>query len=226
MRERDRVSGFGADAATRILLVDDHPLLRAGLVAALGRVPAYEIVADVGDAAGALEAARAHRIDVAIVDVMLPRVSGISLTSELRSGPNSQCRVIGLSAVHEPVVVAEMLRAGAAGFVCKSQLPSELIEAIRVVRSGGKYLSPSISKEAVDRELCEDRRCPTAKLTRREREVFELLIRGLSNDEIAERLFISRRTVETHRLRITRKLSVRAIGEMQRLAARYGALTE
>jgi DNA-binding NarL/FixJ family response regulator len=117
-----------------------------------------------------------------------------------------------------------MLRARACGFALKTQPVDEVLEAIRQVIRELRYLPPSVPRDAIDFELGTAGSKPLELLTRREREVFELLIRGNSNDEIAARLFIARRTVETHRHRIIKKLSAHSIVQMQRIAARHGGL--
>ena len=127
--------------------------------------------------------------------------------------------MLGLSAVDEPAVIADMLRAGARGFALKSQPMEEIVGALRQILDGARYLPPSIAHDAVDAELAETASRPLERMTLREREVFELVIRGLSNDEIATRLFISPRTAESHRHRIMKKLSGHSIPQLQRLAA-------
>ena len=163
-------------------------------------------------------------LDLAVVDILMPTTSGISLTSELfELQPN--CKVLGLSVIDDAGLVADMLRARACGFASKSQPVPEVIDALRQVLGGIRYLSPCVSRDAVEEELASSSAAhPLQRLTRREREVFELLIRGHSNDEVATRLFIARRTVETHRQRIMKKLSARSIVEMQRISARHGGL--
>jgi len=110
------------------------------------------------------------------------------------------------------------------GYASKTQPVPEVIEALRQVLGGIRYLAPCVSRDAVDAELATTPTQPLQRMTRREREVFELLIRGHSNDEIATKLFITRRTVETHRQRVMKKLSARSILEMQRIAARHGGM--
>ena len=209
---------------TQIMLVEDHPLFRRGLAVTLAREPDLEIAAEAATAAQAIELAQTLDVDVAVVDLLMPTRSGLSLTSELHE-LRPTCKILGLSVIDDPIVIADMLRAGAAGHALKTQPSTEIIDAIRQVSSGIRYLAPSISHDAVNANLNANGSRPLERLTRREREVFELLIRGYSNDEIATNLFISRRTVETHRQRITRKLSAHSIPELQRLAARYGGLT-
>jgi DNA-binding NarL/FixJ family response regulator len=214
-------NGNGTGKA-RVALVDDHPLFRTGLAVAVQREPDLMVVAEAGDAAEALELARTHPFDVAVVDVLMPAVSGITLTSELYE-LQPQCRVLGLSVIDEPCLIADMLRARACGFALKTQPTEEIVDAIRQVLGGLRYLPPSISRDAVDGELAETPSHPLERLTRREREVFELIIRGHSNDEVATKLYIARRTVETHRQRIMKKLSAHSVSQMQRIAALHGA---
>jgi DNA-binding NarL/FixJ family response regulator len=205
----------------RIAIVDDHPLFRQGLVVALRREPDLEVVCEAGDGAEALGLARTIPLDAAVVDIMMPSMSGFTLCSELYD-LQPTCRVLGLSAIDEPVLIADMLRAHACGFALKTQPTTEIVEAIRQVLGGLRYLPPGVSRDAIDTELAGTRARPFLRLTAREREVFELVIRGLSNDEIAIQLVIARRTVETHRQRIMNKLSAHSVAQMQRIAALHG----
>jgi len=129
------------------------------------------------------------------------------------------------SVIDEPGLIADMLRAGASGYALKTQAVEDIVAAIRQVAGGVRYLPPTVSRDAIDVELACEGELPLGRLTRREREIFELLIRGYSNAEIAGQLFIAQRTVETHRQRIIKKLSARSIFELQRIAARYGGLS-
>lgn len=206
-----------------IAVVDDHPLFREGLVVALRRELDLDVIGEAGGAAGALELARRCELDLAVIDVLMPDMTGISLASELFA-IQPRCKILGLSVIEEPGLIADMLRAHACGYALKTQPIAEIVEAIRQVLGGLRYLPPGVSGDAVDAELARTVLDPLQRLTRREREVFELLIRGHSNDEIATHLVISRRTVETHRLRIGKKLSVHSIAQLQRIAARHGGL--
>ena len=207
-----------------VLVVDDHPLFREGLVVALRREPDLEIVGEAADPEEAIAIAKRLQVDVAVVDLLMPKGSGMSLVGTLVDVQPS-CRVLGLSVVDEPVLMAGMLRNGASGYALKTQPPSEIVEAIRQVLGGLRYLPPHVSQDAVARELeAANAGGPLERLTPREREVFDLLIRGMSNEEISTQLFIARRTVETHRLRIMHKLPARSVIEMIRVAARHGAL--
>jgi two-component system NarL family response regulator len=206
------------------MLVDDHPLFREGLAVAVQVEPDLELVAQAGTIAEVRDITARFELDVAVVDVLMPEVSGIGVTRELRDlAPN--CRVLGLSAIDEVSAIAEMLRAGAAGYALKTQPAAEILEAVRITAAGDSYMPPSVARESIDAELTGGGAQPSlAQLTPREREIFELMIRGYSNSDIASRLFISLRTVETHRHRIVKKVCARSIVELQRLAARYGGL--
>lgn len=207
----------------RLVLVDDHPLYRRGLIQVLRGDPALDVVCEAGHAADARICARTQQLDLAIVDVLLPGTSGITLTQELRELQPS-CRVLGLSAVEEPGLIADMLRAGAGGFAFKTQPCAEIVEAVRLVAAGERYLPATIDSAALAAAASAGDATRLGRLTKREREIFELMIRGHSNHAIAQQLFIALRTVETHRQRIVKKLSARSIVEMQRIAARYGGL--
>jgi len=158
-----------------------------------------------------------------VLDIMMPGVSGITLAAEFHE-VNPDCVILGLSVIDDPGLIADMLRASAAGYALKTQPVGEIVQAIRDVLGGVRHLPPRVSRDAVQAELEGPGSRPLQRLTRREREIFELLIRGHSNDSIATKLFIARRTVETHRHRIMNKLSAHSIVQMQRLAARYGDL--
>jgi DNA-binding NarL/FixJ family response regulator len=206
-----------------IAIVDDHPLFRQGLAVALQREPDFDVIGEAGDATSALELAKRVELDVAVVDVLLPQMSGISLSSALFD-LQPRCKILGLSVIDDPGLIADMLRAHACGFAIKTQPIAEIVDAIRLVLGGLRYLPPGVSRDVIDAELARTARDPLQSLTRREREVFELIIRGYTNDEIATALFISRRTAETHRQRISKKLSAHSIAQLQRIAARHGGL--
>jgi DNA-binding NarL/FixJ family response regulator len=207
----------------KLAIVDDHPLFREGLMLALRSVTDFDVVGQAGDATEALALAAKIDLDLVVVDILMPVVSGISLTREL-IGLRPQCKILALSVIDEPMLIADMLRAGASGYANKTQPTSEIIEAIHDVLGGIRYLPPRVSRDAIEAELAATAWRPLESLTRRERQVFDLLIRGETNDQISETLLIARRTVETHRQRIMNKLSARSVVEMIRIAARHGAL--
>jgi DNA-binding NarL/FixJ family response regulator len=207
----------------KVLVVDDHPVFREGLLAALANEPDLTVIGAVANARTALETATVEKIDLAICDVMMPEVTGITLASELRR-LQPDCTIMALSMVDEPVVIAEILRAGANGYALKSQSVADVIAAIRSTVAGELYLPPTAPRSSIEALIAGTPERPLERLTRREREVFELLIRGSTNDDIAARLFIARRTVETHRQRIMNKLAAHSIVDMIRIAAAYGVL--
>lgn len=207
----------------RLILVDDHALYREGLRVTLERDASVKVVAEAGDAREAELMVSRTAFDVAVVDVQLPGVSGISLVGEIaRLCPDA--RVLMLSMIEEPLRIAEALLAGASGYALKSQPTSEIVEAIHAVMGGIRYLAPRIPRDLVDSLMASQELGPLAPLSRREREVFDLLVRGFTNEGVAAQLFIAARTVETHRQRIMTKLGVHSIVDLVRLAARHGLL--
>jgi DNA-binding NarL/FixJ family response regulator len=211
-------------ARRRVLVVDEQPLFRAGLAQLLASQPDLVVVAEVGTPEAAIEAARCEVVDIALLDVLMQSTSGVALAGHLLE-VRPACRLLAVSAVDEPVMIAAMLRSGAAGYASKTQPPTEIVEAIRTVLAGQRYLPPTVPRGEVLSRLAGDD-APLSRLTHREREIFDLLIRGYTNDEIGSRLLITRRTVETHRQRIMKKLATHSIVEMIRVAARQGALVD
>ena len=207
----------------RVLLVDDHPLLRQGLGEVLAREVDVEGVATVGNATDALEIAQRERLHVAVVDVILPATSGVSLTAQLKR-IQPTCKVLGLSSLDEPTRIAEMLRAGAEGFALKSQPPEDIVTAIRAIVAGGTYLPPTVASDQIQRLIASDDAWPLRRLTQRERQIFDLLVAGRSNDDIASMLVIAKRTVETHRQHIMKKVGVRSLVELIRLGMKHGVV--
>src|SRR3954469_8549267 len=214
----------------RVALVDDHLLFREGLRAMLANAPDLEIVAEASNAEEALPAVRSSRPEVVVLDVMLPGMSGIGIARELlREDPTR--RVLALSMVADESHVADALQAGVLGYACKAQSAREVLDAIRAVARGETYLAPQVSGFVVSdyRRMRNGgdgaARLPTASLTTREREIFELCIQGMPTAEIARQLCISPRTVETHRSRILRKLNAHSAVDLVRMAARWGMLS-
>jgi DNA-binding NarL/FixJ family response regulator len=198
----------------RVLLVDDDDLMRAGLRAVLASDATIEVVGEVGDGRGAAGRARALRPDVVLMDVRMPDLDGISATREVLAA-SPEAKVIILTTFEQDDYVFDALAAGASGFLLKRTRPEELIAAIHTIAAGDALLSPSVTRTVVDRMA---RQHPSAagandhrleELTPREREVLELLARGLSNAEIARALVIEDSTVKTHVKRILMKLRLR-----------------
>lgn len=210
-------------SATRLILVDDHALFRAGLRSLLAGYPELEVVAEAGDAREAVECCEGNEHDLVVVDVTLPGSNGVALIRELKRrrqrGP-----VLVLTMHQHPDIAIDAFAAGASGYALKLQTEPELIEAIRVTAAGGRYAAPPIAALLEGASQEQSTGGVLATLSAREREIFDLLVRGLTNSEVARQLFISIKTVETHRTRILRKLDVHNIGELVRLAARHGLI--
>lgn len=207
---------------TRILLADDHEIVREGLRRLIETRSDLAVVAEASDGWEAVEFARAHRADIAILDLWMPRLSGVDATRQIVG--DGATRVVVLSMHESWSHVREALRAGAAGYVVKTAAASQLLEAVDAVREGRAFVSPSVSHHVVEAiRLGDERRAsPLAQLTAREREVLQLVADGLSSKEIAVRLGTSVKTAETHRARLMTKLGVNKASGLVRLAIREG----
>jgi DNA-binding NarL/FixJ family response regulator len=210
--------------AIRVVLADDHTIVRDGLKLLLEKEAGFEIVAEVGDGRSAIRAAREHAPDVVIMDVAMPDLNGIEATRQLVS-ERSGVRVLALSMHSDRRFVVEMLRAGARGYLLKDCAQEELSRAVATVASGSTYLSPSIS-DVVVRDYIERLGAaggdPVADLSGREREVLQLLAEGCSTRDIANALHLSNKTVETHRQQLMRKLDLHSVAELTKFAVREG----
>lgn len=206
----------------RILVADDHAVVRQGFGRILSGEPDMEIVAEAGNGREALERAEEFKPDVVIMDVAMPEVNGIEATRALTLAL-PQVRVLAVSMHKDAVYVREILRAGAKGYVIKDAQDSDLIEAVRAVWQGKGYISPGIADSIlVDyRKHVTD---PIDRLTVREREVLRLIAEGKTNKEIASLLGLSVYTVDAHRGNIMEKLNLRSAAEIVRFAMRNGML--
>lgn len=210
----------------RLLLGDDHTLVRHGLRKILEEQPEWEVVSEVGDGREAVREAIAHKPDVAIVDVAMPLLNGIDATQQIvRRVPGT--RVLMLSMHADEAYVMRALQAGATGYMVKDSAGKELLTAVETVASGRRYFSPAIEKLVQDDQGRSgagfaDR---YETLSTREREVFQLIAEARSNKEVAALLDISPATVETHRARILQKLDVHNIAEVVLYAVRRGIIS-
>jgi DNA-binding NarL/FixJ family response regulator len=200
--------------SVRVVVADDQALVRAGFVSLISAADDLTVVAEAADGNEAVAAARVHHPEVVLMDVRMPRLDGLAATRMITEDPElAGIRVVMLTTFELDEYVFEALRAGASGFLSKDVEADELRDAIRVVASGQALLSPSVTRRVVD-AFAAGRSAPTAPerlrvLTEREREVLELVGRGLSNDEIAEQLYMSPLTAKTHVSRILSKLGAR-----------------
>jgi two-component system response regulator NreC len=209
----------------RILIVDDHAVVRSGLRLLLDAEKDFETVAEAGTARDAVFEARKHKPDVILMDVVLPDRSGIEATHDvLKEAP--EARVLVLSMQDDPSYVREAFSAGASGYVLKEAADAELVTALRQVASGEPYVHPALGARMAAAEAEAVARAEADPLSDREREVLRLLALGHTNQEIAQMLFISVRTAETHRAHIMQKLRLTTRAELVRYALAQGLLEE
>ena len=210
---------------TRILIADDHSLVRSGLRKVLDAKPDLEVVAEAEDGADAVEKALAEDVHLAILDVSMPRKTGIQAAAELHKR-RPELRVVMLSMHDSEQFLFESLKAGASGYVLKSAADTDIVDAVRAAMRGDSYLYPSavtaIVRDYVDRGGCGEE--PFDVLTPRELEVLKLIAEAHTSKEIAEQLWISVKTVERHRQNILDKLGMRDRVELTRYAIRRGLI--
>ena len=209
-------------APIRVVLADDHALVRAGIRALLERIQGVEVLAEAGDGQEALERVRELSPDIILLDIAMPVLNGLEVLRET-TAKFPEVRVIVLT-VHETAEYAvHALRSGAAGFVPKCAASAELELALKTVAGGERYLSPEISKHAVlDQYLSANTRPLFAPLTPRQREVLGMIARGSSTKDIALSLDISAKTVETHRAQLMERLQIYDVAGLVRYAIRTG----
>ncbi|MFJ4026947.1 response regulator [Paenarthrobacter sp. NPDC089989] len=211
----------------RILIADDHTLIRAGFRALLDAEPDMEVVAEAGTGRDAARLAARDKPDVVLMDIRMPDDDGLTATRRILANPAlSGTRIIILTTFELDEYIAEAVRAGAAGFLVKDTEPAELIRAVRVVRDGDALLSPSVTRRIMAQLASHSRAAGELlkldQVTEREREVLALVGEGLNNAEIAERLFITPLTAKTHVSRIMTKLMVRDRSQLVVLAYESG----
>jgi DNA-binding NarL/FixJ family response regulator len=206
----------------RILLADDHVMVRQGFKMILAAQADMEIVGEAGNGREAVELAEKLHPDVVVMDVAMPDLNGIEATRRLaESSPRT--RVLALSMYKDSVYVREILRAGARGYLLKDAFDRDLLSAVRAVAAGEAYLSPAVA----DAVLSDYRRHvtdPLDLLSSREREVLQMIAEGKTNKDIATTLKLSVYTVDAHRGRIMEKLNLHSVGELVRFALRHGLI--
>ena len=206
----------------RILLADDHAVVRQGFRMILAAEPDMVIVGEAANGRDAVELAERLQPDLVVMDVAMPELNGIEATRRLgESSPRT--RVLALSMHKDSVYVREILRAGARGYLLKDAFDSDLVAAVRAVARGEGYLSPAVS-DAVLTDYRKHVTDPLDLLTSREREILQMLAEGKTNKEIATALELSVYTVDAHRGRVMEKLNLHSIGELVRFAVRNGLI--
>ena len=211
----------------RVLVADDHTIVRQGLVGILKASEEIEVVGEASDGHEAVETALKTKPDVAVLDVSMPRLSGFEAARRIHDALPAT-RVLVLTMHDDEEYILKMVRAGASGYLLKDGAASELLAGIRALKAGKTYFGPHATKalaEAFARDRPSEPADPYERLTGREREVFQLVVEGKTNAEIAEVLFISPKTVDNHRTRLMEKLGVHSTAEVIRYAARHKLLT-
>jgi DNA-binding NarL/FixJ family response regulator len=210
----------------RVMLADDHALFRAGIRSLLEAIEGVEIVGEARDGHEALRLVAELGPDIVLLDVSLPGLNGIEVAERLRDTPGTRVLILSMFANEEYVL--RSLRAGAAGYLLKDSTVVELATALRSVADGGSYLSPAVSGHvlaAYVRRVGEDEVPPEPTLTPRQREVLQLIAEGHGTKEIAGRLFLSAKTVETHRAQLMERLGIYDVAGLVRYAIRAGIVS-
>jgi two-component system response regulator NreC len=213
----------------RVLVADDHPVVRTGLRTVLGSQPDVEIVGEAADAAETVELAAKLCPDIVLLDLNMPRGGGVGCVRSIREA-GLGARVLVLSMLDDPAVVRETLQAGASGYLVKHAVDTELVLAIRAVKRGEIYLHSSLTQALFEETAGRppafaDGQSRFDLLSKREREVFRWLTRGYTNQQIADRLCLSPKTIETHRANLLEKLGIRSRAELIQFALDHGLLT-
>jgi DNA-binding NarL/FixJ family response regulator len=210
---------------TRILLVDDHQMMRAGLRSLLDGEGGLRVVGEAENGRAAVELAHSLAPHVVLMDITMPDLNGIEATRQIVAA-SPQTKVVALSMHADRQFVTDMLKAGAVGYLLKNSAASELLAAIRAVMTGRNYLSPTITAVVVDRLVRgggeDGDPSAFAALTPRERQVLQLIAEGRTNKEIAAQLNVGTKTVETHRAQLMDKLNIRTVAELTKYAIRHG----
>ncbi len=211
--------------AIRVILAEDHTIVRKGLRSLLEGEEDIEVIGEAGDGKEAITLVEQKKPDIVVMDIGMPELNGLEATRRIRKKfPETKVLILTMHTNEE--YVFEILRAGASGYIIKKAAPTELVSALRAVKRGESFLSPAISKKVIDEYLQRageaKRRGAFELLTDREREVLQLIAEGNSTRGIAGRLFISTKTVETHRSNLMEKLDLHGTADLTRYAIRMG----
>jgi DNA-binding NarL/FixJ family response regulator len=208
----------------RILIADDHAIVAEGLKHLVEAQSDLEVIATVGDGREAVRVAKETEPDVVLMDLSMPELNGADAARAIIDA-RPECRVIVLSMYAEREYVRRALKAGATGYVVKRSAAKELVEAIRAVHSGQRYLSPRVADVVIDDYAADGKADLLEKLSTREREVLQLLAEGRTGAEIAQRLVLSQKTVETYRARLVEKLGIRDVAGLVKFAIQRGLVS-
>jgi DNA-binding NarL/FixJ family response regulator len=203
----------------RVLLADDHTLVRSGMRALVDDLPGVEVVAEAADGRAALDRIDELRPHVVLMDITMPELNGLDATAQIE-GRFPEVHVILLSMHAEEEYVARALAIGAAGYVLKNADAAELDTAIRTVARGGSYLSPEVARQVTTGRVQAGK--PGPELTRRQREILQLIAEGSGTRQIATKLGVSVKTVETHRAKLMQRLDIHDVAGLVRYAIRQG----
>jgi two-component system nitrate/nitrite response regulator NarL len=208
----------------KILIADDHPVVRKGLHSCLAKQDRLKVVGEASDGDMALSKTRELLPDVVLMDISMPKMNGLAVTEVLRKDvPSAKVLVLSMHSNRE--YIFRIIQAGAHGYVSKEASPDELLRAIESVHSGEPFFSPEIAKAALNQMISNGgKKEPFAQLTGREREVLVLIAEGRSNKEIANKLGIGVRTIETHRERIMRRLDIHSVAGLTKFAIANGMI--
>jgi two-component system nitrate/nitrite response regulator NarL len=210
----------------KLLLVDDHPIVLDGIKSHLRAQPEFEVVGDAPNGHEALRKAKLTLPDVILMDISMPQMNGLDAMTNLRKQV-PEAKILVLTMHDNREYIARVVRSGARGYLLKDSAPAELVSAIKAVHRGEVYFSPSVSKVLIE-EMADGRKSSgpdQQPLTDREREVLSLIAEGLLNKQIADRLGIGVRTIETHRERIMRKLDIHTVAGLTKYAISRGMTT-
>jgi len=210
--------------SVRVLLADDHTLVRAGIRSLLESITEVDVVAESGDGREALELIAKHRPDVALLDIGMPGMNGLELAKRVAT-ESPRTRIIILSMHADANYVNQALRAGVRGYLLKGAAVSELPLALRAVARGETYLTPKVSRFVVDGFLSGEETSPLEGLTQRQCEILQLIAEGHSTKQIAGMLELGVKTVETHRARLMDRLDIHDVAGLVRFAIRAGLVT-
>ncbi len=208
------------DQKIRVVLADDHELVRTGIRSMIESMSKFEVVAESENGNQTLNAVKEHSPNILILDIQMPGLGGLEVLKRLRS-EEDKMSVLVISASEPALSVAEAFNNGASGYLTKNASKEEFHTALDTILAGQKYVSPTVAEYAINNG---GNTHPLSILSEREREVFKLLAEGKKNKEVAKMLFVSSRTIDTHRLNIMKKLDIQTNGELVQMAMRLGVL--